>query len=69
MESAKEFLERVSKVKRGYRWDMDTIIDLQEARDAAIRKECADRAVEWARWANIPRYMQDSLQSVIEGRP
>lgn len=76
MESAREFLERVSKVKCGYGWDMNTIIDLQEARDAAIRKECSDRAQAWQQklcgtndWSCKGCTGCDPLRAAIEGKP
>lgn len=42
-------------------------------RDAAIRKECADKAVEWAMTTLGPLIMnsetRDELRATIEGRP
>lgn len=66
MESAREFVERVSKVRRGYGWDMNTIIDLQEARDAATRKECADIADDVGYELGLSNSQRQVLVTFIE---
>ena len=72
MESAREFVDKIRKLEYGWLYELphDEAATLIEARDAAIRKECADRAVAWTKkWAEFPmgNHGEGALRAAIMG--
>lgn len=68
MESAREFADRYFDGTLKLNGELETMLD---ARDAAIRAECADRAVAWCkRWATFPmgNHGTGALRAAIIGK-
>ena len=72
MESARDIVDKIRELECGWLYELpyDEAAALIEADRAAIRKECADRAVKWAKkWAEFPmgNHGEGALRAEIMG--